>query len=238
MKKLSKRVKGQHIRRYYQWLAPYLKSRPLKLEHAESGPVLVLAPHVDDEIIGPGGTLRQHILAGDAVSVAYFYDLNAKRRLEAKTVAKTMGFCQQFFLNEDQSTLQQDILAMKLRKIIDQVKPKFIYLPSLFELHNDHLAVNHLLGMIYNKHDRFTIYAYEVWTTIIPNVIVDISNTIEIKQKAIAHNHSQIKDNDWITAATALNRYRAIVSGLPSHAEGFLVYSCQEYHKLWKKIYA
>ena len=38
------------------------------------GPVLVIAPHPDDEIIGPGGTLLRHVEQGDPVHVICVFD--------------------------------------------------------------------------------------------------------------------------------------------------------------------
>jgi len=38
------------------------------------GPVLVLAPHPDDEVLGPGGALALHCAAGDNVSVVIVTD--------------------------------------------------------------------------------------------------------------------------------------------------------------------
>ena len=34
--------------------------------------ILVLAPHMDDEIIGSGGVICKHIQNGDSVAVVYF----------------------------------------------------------------------------------------------------------------------------------------------------------------------
>lgn len=39
-----------------------------------AGPVLVVAPHPDDEIIGPGGTLLLHAERGDAISIVTVFD--------------------------------------------------------------------------------------------------------------------------------------------------------------------
>jgi hypothetical protein len=45
-----KRIKWSHLRRLYEGLEPYLKALPMKLERPDSGRVLVLAAHIDDNI--------------------------------------------------------------------------------------------------------------------------------------------------------------------------------------------
>src|SRR5690348_6988030 len=40
----------------------------------EAGKVVVLAPHMDDEIIGCGGTIARHAAAGASVTVVYLTD--------------------------------------------------------------------------------------------------------------------------------------------------------------------
>src|SRR5580658_287426 len=47
---------------------------PRLIQSFTAGPVLVLAPHMDDEVIGCGGTLHCHVQAGAKVTVAYLTD--------------------------------------------------------------------------------------------------------------------------------------------------------------------
>lgn len=66
--------------------------------------VLVIAPHPDDEIIGCGGTMAQHVEKGDRIFVIYVtsgelfedeisYCISRRRRYdEAKEAADIIGF--------------------------------------------------------------------------------------------------------------------------------------------------
>lgn len=237
--KLPARIKWKHVQRFYEAAEPYLKASPLKLDKPDSGRVLVLAPHIDDDVIGAGGSLRKHIQSGDDVLVVYFADCTDERIKEAKEATGIIGINRLEFLGYRSKTLlEHPEIRNKLSAIFDAFKPDIVYLPSIFDRHNDHLAVNHYLLMLYEKHRyNFTVYAYEVWTAFLPNLIIDISDTIEKKKEAISCFKSQLTSNNWLDAAVSLNRYRGVTSGKGQYAEGFIRYSIKEYSALYKKMY-
>src|SRR3990170_3703757 len=47
---------------------------PPPLDRPPGSRILVLAPHMDDEALGCGGSLHRHVLAGESVTVAYLTD--------------------------------------------------------------------------------------------------------------------------------------------------------------------
>lgn len=237
--KLPKRIKWSHVRRLYEALEPHLKAAPVKLERPDKGRVLVLAPHIDDDIIGCGGTLRKHVLSGSAVMAVYFADCTQERIKEAREAAGIIGFGNlEFFEYQSKTLSEHHEIPGRLSGIIADYKPKIVYIPSLFDRHNDHIAVNHLLTRLFERYRfDFTVCAYEVWTTLVPNLIVNISDTIDKKKEALAVYKSQLSSNDWLDAAISLNRYRGVTSGGAAYAEGFMRYSMKEYFMLWKKAY-
>jgi LmbE family N-acetylglucosaminyl deacetylase len=237
--KPSKRIRWSHLRRLYEGLEPHLKALPLKLEQPDSGHVLVLAPHIDDDIIGAGGVLRKHTQKGDEVTAVYLSDCTPERIQEGKEAAGIIGYGRiEFFEYPSKTLLDHREIPERLSALIAETNPDFVYLPSLFDRHNDHLAVNHHLANLFGRYQyTFTVYAYEVWTTLVPNVVVDISDTIDKKKEALACYRSQLSSHDWLEAAVCLNRYRAVASGVGEYAEGFMRYSMKEYVTLWKKMY-
>ena len=70
------------FKRFCEWGARRLLRRlhritqrmPAELRRVQPGRVLVVAPHMDDEVIGPGGTLALHREAGSAIGVVYVSD--------------------------------------------------------------------------------------------------------------------------------------------------------------------
>ncbi len=242
-KKLPARIKWSHIRRLYEALEPVLKASPIKLENPEGGRVLALAPHIDDDVIGCGGTLAKHAQAGDEVFAVYFADCTRQRIAEAREAARVIGIGRLEFFDYPSKTLlrqkEQKDAARRLRDILDEYRPQTVYLPSLFDRHNDHLALNHILaGLHGGGRYGFTVCAYEVWTPLVPNLVIDISSTFAQKARALAEYKSQLVSNDWVEAAASLNRYRAIVSGAGRYAEGFMRHSMDKYFELWKRVYS
>jgi LmbE family N-acetylglucosaminyl deacetylase len=203
------------------------------MDSPDRGRVLVLAPHIDDDVIGAGGSLRKHVLAGDAVKVVYFADCTEERVLEAETAAGVMGFADLEFLGyESKRLLENADIPGRLSGIIAGFSPDFIYLPSLFDRHNDHLAV--LQG---RSGYGFTVCACEIWTALVPNLVINITDTIDAKKEAISRHRSQLVSNDWLDAAVSLNRYRGVTSGAGAYAEGFMRHSAREYYDIWKAVY-
>jgi LmbE family N-acetylglucosaminyl deacetylase len=237
--KFPQRIKWSHIRRLYELLEPHLKSSPVKLDSPDRGRVLVLSPHIDDEVIGSGGSLRKHVLAGDEVAVIYFADCTPERMREAREAGDILGLRRLEFWEYGPKTLRNHPeISERLAKVLDEYKPGIVYLPSLFDRHNDHLALNHFFSSLYEKTGYdLTVYAYEVWTTLVPNLIIDISDVMEEKRNALAMFRSQLSANDWLDAAVSLNRYRGVTSGAGLYAEGFIRYSMGKYYRLWKEVY-
>src|SRR5208282_2448551 len=56
---------------------PWLRrgdAEPQTIDQFTSEALLILAPHPDDEVVGPGGTVRRHVLAGAAAAVVVLTD--------------------------------------------------------------------------------------------------------------------------------------------------------------------
>jgi len=214
-------------------------------------PVLVLAPHPDDEAIGPGGTVRLHVLAGGAVTVVIATDgrwggydpdktLVERRKAESKAAAKILGTSDPIFLDGPDNALDDSPeIVSKVRRIIEDKKPVYIYLPALTDNHRDHWATNRILyAVLKSLPPQFVqgvvIRGYEVWSTLIADCFVDISSVVEIKKQAIEAFPSQTKADDYAGAVIALNRYRSLraLHGR-GYAEAFMQMGFYEFETLY-----
>ena len=173
---------------------------------ASSGPVLVIAPHPDDEVLGVGGTMARLSDEGVAVHVAVLTTGRPPRfdarqvgtvRAEAKDAHQTLGVTETHWLDLPAAaldTLSHAEANDSLGALVRQIDPQTIFLPHLGDIHLDH-QLAFLSGMVASRphQARFptAILAYETlsetnWNApyltpaFLPNVFVDILSLIHI----------------------------------------------------------
>ncbi len=202
--------------------------------------VLVLAPHPDDETIGCGGTLIRHVKAGDPVKVIFLTngakgDISGEmsreayvslRRDEAQKACAVLGVGDmEFWAYEDRSLSGSRGVLRRLIELIDEFKPQRVYAPSPMEIHPDHRAVSFLLAdAIRSTGLDFEIAFYEIGQPVRVNLLVDVTDVLNRRLRALALYESQLKERPYQEVSTSLNRYRSIT--LPesmTHAEGFFL---------------
>jgi LmbE family N-acetylglucosaminyl deacetylase len=216
--------------------------------------VVVLAPHMDDEVIGCGGSLARHIEHGAHVTVVFLTDgrrggkagddptaqdaLAAQRRQEAGRALAELGITRIEFLGGEDGALEASApLSAALRATLATARPHILYLPSFLEEHPDHRAASALLAAaLAHTSLEFRCHAYEVWTPLFPNCLVRIDSTLEAKRRALHHYQSQLAEADYLHTALGLNAYRssALLDGSCRYAEAFLAVSSSEYLELYR----
>ena len=258
---LMKRL-GRATARYLKFhgLIKANKHNPAIVWRPEGGRIVVLAPHMDDEIIGCGGTLYKHILKGATVTIIYLTDgryggklpqhpageqsgrqetsLVAIRRREAMLAMKTLGIQHGIFLDAEDGLLSSaQGLPKKVTQILNLIQPHLVYLPFFSEEHPDHRAATQiLLDATEGTGLAFDCCGYEVWTPLFPNCLVEINEAVGMKEQALRRYQSQLLGNDYLLASLGLNAYRSIA--LPEQdggfVEAFFLASLQEYRELYK----
>ncbi len=63
---------------------------------------------------------------------------------------------------------------------------------------------------------------YEVWGTLMPNLLIDITNYMNVKEDAVKEHGTQTKDIDYVRVVRGINSYRAAASALDGFAEAFM----------------
>ena len=203
-------------------------------------PVVVLAPHMDDEIAGCGGVLCKHIQAGARVTVIYLTDgrrgdptlyqeprdkqailtaedaLVARRKREARASADVIGINDLVFLDQPDGQLEvTDELTTRIRELLIKVRPHVVYLPSVLDSHEDHWAANRVLHAAVKSTGRapltpMVFRGYEVWSPLLANRVADISDTLKTKLEALLKFESQTAHIDYARVMEGLNAYRSI----------------------------
>lgn len=223
------------------------------------GPVVVLAPHMDDEIIGPGGTVARHVQAKAAVTFVYMtdgmagdpqlQDLQSRRHLaqqrkdESRRAAEIVGVRDLVFLDgPDGALADTPEMVGALEKVLIERKPGIIYAPAVTDHHDDHWATNRVLRKAMDRLPadatrELIIRGYEVWTPAPANRMADVTDVIEIKKKAIEVFASQTRLVDYSRAILGLNQYRSMVQMLGrGYAEAFWEMSSDEYRGAFDRI--
>ncbi|MFT4548641.1 MAG: LmbE family N-acetylglucosaminyl deacetylase [Verrucomicrobiales bacterium] len=220
---------------------------PVTLRELEQDRVLVVAPHMDDEMIGAGGALALHHELGSVLGLVFTADCagvgpdpqkndtEAKvRQAEAEVAAAyfdmdyhgTLGYpCGSLSLNET-------AMGKDLAKLIRKWNPNTIFCPFPSDHHRDHQAT--AMGLMHALKEtgwQGEVWGYEIWSTIWPNTAVDITSVTKKKQESIECYPSQIKYMSYVESALGLNRYRGL-RVLKESAEAYYVCSAKQFQKI------
>jgi LmbE family N-acetylglucosaminyl deacetylase len=205
--------------------------------------VLVVAPHPDDETLMAGGTMARMVAEGVAVHVliatggeatqgvaAPAEDIVARRREEAVAACRIIGAGTPEFADLPDGSLENhtDELAAVLARITADFGITTIMAPWWLDGHPDHRAIATALCDA-DLADSTIVWSGEIWTPLVPNRIVDVTDQIEDKRRAIREYELAGEAFD-LDAVLGLNRYRS-VSGLGGHgfAEAFVALPIDEF---------
>jgi LmbE family N-acetylglucosaminyl deacetylase/glycosyltransferase involved in cell wall biosynthesis len=207
--------------------------------------LLILAPHPDDEVIGCGGLIAQHVREQRRVRAVIATDGceadGAGADREAYRDRRERESCEglallgqdigiEFLRFPDRSlTSRAEELIVRLREAIAAFRPDLILAPSPIEIHPDHLALSRAFcSLVQGDETLFADLAfarvafYEVSQPIRPNSLVDISDVAEAKFGALAAHESQLALRDYGAFVRGLNAYRAMTLPVGTRfAEGY-----------------
>lgn len=213
-------------------------------------PVLVLAPHPDDEVLGAGGTIARCVDEGATVVVAivtkgypprFDDDLIATGRREAGVAHEVLGVKETMYLDLPAAGLDEvphAELNERLRAVVQDVAPGRMFVPFGGDLHLDHqrIFLSALVAARPCGRASPAVYAYETlsetnWNapylapSFAPNCFFDITDSLERKLEAMAAYASQLRPfphERSLEAVRALAISRGAQVGLPA-AEAFVL---------------
>jgi len=215
------------------------KPEPFELR---AEPVLVLAPHPDDEAIGCGGTLHRLHQAGARITCLFLThgsEEAARRQAEARDAAVILGIDDVVFWDEPPRQLEPTKSnTAQLAELLRRVKPAMIFTPFPWDYHPDHLATNRLLRRARRALPAdCSCLAYEVWTPGLPNTFCDIADVLEVKRRAIEQYASQLKRINFVAATEALAKYRSVMlQHGDSHVEAFLRCPPEDFFAICRRV--
>ncbi|MFO0730633.1 MAG: PIG-L family deacetylase [Nitrospiraceae bacterium] len=141
------------------------------------------------------------------------------------------------FLDEEDARLRStETVRQAVSALLDDVNPDLVLTPFFTDEHADHKATAAiLLDLIAERRPAFMCLAYEVWTPLFPNVLVDISDTAATKREALQAYRSQLKDNDLVSGVFGLNAYRHMALGGTGFAEAYWMGRAAEFLGLYRR---
>jgi LmbE family N-acetylglucosaminyl deacetylase len=221
------------------------KNRPSLVNKFEAKKIIVIAPHPDDEVIGPGGTLIKEVSSGAEVTIIYVTgNNNSERKREAISAANFLKVSAVFLnMTEGDISIDPETLSVFANEL-NKIEADKIYIPLLCDDHDDHKRVNQLLLASYEKEyiekKNIEIWCYQIYTVLPANYIVDITDVIEKKKQAIKLYKSQENNRDWAHWAAGLNAFNTrFLSGSPNkrYAETFFLLSLSDYMDICRNYF-
>jgi N-acetylglucosamine malate deacetylase 1 len=222
-------------------LAARVTDGPGLLPGPPEGPVLVIAPHPDDETIGPGGALARHAARGDAVTVLVATsgertgggsgDVAAAREAECRAACADLGVGPPVFARLPDGGLADVLNALASLLTAHGAGAATVYVPSPLDPHRDHRAANVALARAGLQAE---VYGYEVWSPAPVDVLLDVHAVWDRKEQALRRYATALESVDYVRACRGLAAYRSVAGGLGGTglAEGFVRLTAAEHADL------
>jgi len=213
--------------------------------------ILIIAPHMDDEVLGCGGVIVKHKAKGDKVNVVfiahrvYNHKFDEKRndieKSSALKVKSVLGYDDAVFLDLPDERLDgvlQDII-IPVENYFFKMKPAVVYIPFRGDNNQDHRAVFDAARVVLRPAETpfiEEVYMYETPSSteqsppllenaFLPNYYVNIKNIIAVKIKALGCYESESRKYPHPRSAEAVKiaaQKRGVESGFV-YAEAFMV---------------
>ncbi len=175
--------------------------------------VLVISAHLDDEVLGVGGTMARHAMEGDEVHVLNICDRSERHRFDADMVtmlrtqarkmAKIIGVKELHHgkLADEYLDISLADVIRPIEEVVEKIHPSIIYTHHKGDVNQDHRAIFEATlvatrAFTYSFIER--VFSYEVLSSteqapaslpgwqFAPNHFVDIEKTLKDKINGMA----------------------------------------------------
>jgi len=197
--------------------------------------VVVIGAHPDDELLGAGGTLVRHVLAGDEVHAIVVAD-GARSRYpagfaatleeQARRAAEVIGFASLQLLSlPDQrlDTVPLIVLTQRLEGVLDEIDPSIVYTHFPEDVNADHGLVARCTWTACRPYCRPQVRKFAVFETpsstewawpmpgteLRPNLFVDVTDTLKTKIAAMECYETELRDHPHPRSSRALRERAA-----------------------------
>ena len=173
--------------------------------------VLIIAPHMDDEVLGCGGTIARHVDQGDQVTICVVAHRVYDHRFDAASQDEEMAACLSAqevlgyqnlrFLDLPDERLDEGVqrIIVPLEKVVGEADAEIVYVNHRGDVNQDHQAVfraSMVACRAYSDARPRRLCSYEVPSSteqmpgiaesaFVPNHYIDVSASLERKVEAL-----------------------------------------------------
>lgn len=149
------------------------------------GKIVIIAPHMDDEVLACGGMIAQfpdkhclyciYVTDGSRSPMPLYpwqgkvtLDLSVVRKQEAKNAMSVLGIPEEnlFFLGLPDMKLRhhKQELTERLKECLEKTNPTLVLVPFRYDRHPDHITINHVISNLKNSGNfAFELIEYFVY---------------------------------------------------------------------------
>lgn len=188
------------------------------------GPVVVVAPHPDDETVGAGGAIALHVRAGEPVKVVVVTDggasragglgpgdMAARRALEVERAAQVLRVGELVRLGLPEGGWEEDALGRALATHLTEAS--LVYAPGPVDFHPGHLRVARVVARHVRADQRVRVYQVGVPLFPLADVVADTSPAEAAKREAL---DAFVTQRRALEPLPRLVRYGSALYGTPS----------------------
>ena len=211
--------------------------------------IVVISPHLDDEVLGLGGSISKLAKEGHEVFVIFAAYRKYKNKINKKRIEldqkkaikaqKILGYKKAIFLNLEDEALHSNfnILLSKLEREIGKINPSHLFCCFSQDNNQDHRTIYNVARIIFRWTSGIeNVYLYETPSStemspsyqsnlFVPNLFIDISNHIDKKISALKCYDNELKIFPHARSVEGVKTYakfRGMSCGL-KNAEAFMV---------------
>lgn len=211
--------------------------------------ILIIAPHMDDEVLGCGGLITRYsskdniwvaFVANRVYGHVFSAEKNRIEKMHAMKAKKALRYHEAIFLGLDDERLDSCVqeVIIPLEKLVNKIKPNIVYVPFRGDNNQDHRTVFDAARVALRPSAvPFVniVRMYEVPSSteqsppllenaFLPNFYVDISEVLGKKitaMKCYSSEQRQYPHPRSLEAIRILSQKRGVEAGL-KHAEAFM----------------
>lgn len=217
IQRIKNRIKAKIASFLLKFFPTQIATYRLPVEFCPNGPILIVAPHNDDELIGCGALISKYGNICDVLVCT----VNDDDKTTDTRQKESLQYCKKYGANLIPNKLMIDGKPKSLQRQnlkIDLIEYAHIFVPSVFERHPDHVAITQLILNETRKYP-LELYFYEVWSSLPYFDFFCSHHQNKIDDMDIFH--SQIASYPYKELIENRSRYRAV--GLNStFAEAYL----------------